>query len=201
MNLFRSLWRAFSRSSGTFRAELVATAFVGLFLTTHAEKFADRLPQLAVPLALVSACYLAKIALMAHLSRQGGTAWDYGHSRKLVTGGIYRLTRNPVYSIVLLQFALWIVVVQLCEQVDSGAPDERLAAYAWLSGAALILVGMWQYFSRIAVPREEKTLLADHGADFRAYCLRVPRWGASPPENAAFVAFFCAPAPEDFPSE
>jgi protein-S-isoprenylcysteine O-methyltransferase Ste14 len=200
MNPVRSLWRAFNRSSGTFRAELVATSFVAVFFTTHAERIADHLAELIVPLSLVAACYVAKIGLMAHLARQGGEAWDYGHSRKLVTGGIYRLTRNPVYTIVLLQFGLWTAIVSLCGGGAGGGSGERLAAYAWTTGAAMLLVGMWQYFSRVAVPREERTLRADHGADFRAYCERVPRWGMRRLPRGAFEAL-CATAPEDVPAE
>ena len=200
MNPVRSFCRAFGQTSRTFRSELIATALTGLFVTTHAEAITANLPRLAVPLALVAICYLAKILLMAHLNRQGGEAWDLGHSPKLVTGGIFKFNRNPVYSVVLAQYAIWVVIVALCETSAEGARDGWLAADAWMAGTATVLAGMWLFFDRFAVPREEETLLADHGADFAAYCRIVPRWAPTPSLKGVFGARR-APASENVPAE
>ncbi len=185
MRSIDSFLHAFNRSSGTFRIELAATLFLCLYLSTHMPLIVEQWRDMAIPLTLIALCYPLKILLMAWLVRQGGTSWDFGHSPRLVTGGPYRLTRNPVYMVALAQFALWFAVVSYCEiGVDN---SEALPAALWITGAGLTLLGAWSYFDRVAVPREERRLAEDHGEAFVAYCARVPRWGATEGANGAFA--------------
>ncbi|MGO8740135.1 methyltransferase family protein [Rhodoblastus sp.] len=180
------------RTSGTFRAELAATAFICLFLSTQLPLIVAHLSRLAIPLVLLAACYILKIALMVWLELRGGTAWDFGHSPKLVIEGPYRYNRNPVYLVVVAQFALWFVVVVDCQIQSVGLGGGIGPAIFWVAGAALCVIGPWLYYDRVAIPREEKSLAADHGEEFLAYCAEVPRWGVrlaprvrAPGENAA----------------
>jgi protein-S-isoprenylcysteine O-methyltransferase Ste14 len=75
----------------------------------------------------------------------------------LLTGGIYRITRNPMY----LGMAAMLVGVAVL--FDS---------YAFLAGA----VAMFLYFNFYAIPREETYLTRTFGQAFTAYCARVRRW-------------------------
>lgn len=78
-------------------------------------------------------------------------------SRNLVTGGIYRLTRNPMY----LGFALLLVAW--------GNWLEHL--WAWLM--LPVYVG---YLTRYQIKPEERLLRDKFGATYDAYCQRVRRW-------------------------
>lgn len=75
----------------------------------------------------------------------------------LVTAGIYRRTRNPMYlalAIVLLAWTVWL-----------GHP---LA----LAGIA----GFVAWMNVLQIPPEERALRALFGAEFERYCNEVPRW-------------------------
>jgi protein-S-isoprenylcysteine O-methyltransferase Ste14 len=165
------------RTSGTFRAELASTLFICLYLSMRIPFIVGHFWRLAVPIALLAACYALKVALMVWLELRGGTAWDFGHSPKLVINGPYRYNRNPVYLVVVAQFALWFAIVVYCEiQVVSLGGGFGPAMF-WVVGAALSMIGPWLYYDRIAIPREEKRLTEDHGTEFLDYCAQVPRWG------------------------
>ncbi|MFO1494987.1 MAG: isoprenylcysteine carboxylmethyltransferase family protein [Lysobacterales bacterium] len=76
---------------------------------------------------------------------------------RIVSSGIYRWTRNPMYlgmTLVLLAWALWL-----------GAP-----AAAGLLPVFVLWISRWQI-----VP-EERALAARFGSEYRAYCARVRRW-------------------------
>ena len=76
---------------------------------------------------------------------------------KLVVGGVYRLSRNPIY----LADALFLV------------------AYAgWLASPAAFLgpVALIAWLTRFQIAPEERTLAAKFGADYDSYRARVRRW-------------------------
>ena len=75
----------------------------------------------------------------------------------LVTGGIYRRTRNPMYVGMLLGLVSWVVYL-------GSAP-------ALLGPVAFVL-----YITRFQILPEEQALEARFGADYRNYQLRVRRW-------------------------
>jgi protein-S-isoprenylcysteine O-methyltransferase Ste14 len=75
----------------------------------------------------------------------------------LVTAGVYRITRNPMY-LGLLLFLLAGVV------------------YLWSPGALLGPVVFVAYIRRFQIGPEERVMRERFGADFAAYCERVRRW-------------------------
>jgi protein-S-isoprenylcysteine O-methyltransferase Ste14 len=75
----------------------------------------------------------------------------------LVTGGIYRATRNPMYvgmALVLAGFAAWL----------------------WWWPALLGPATFIAYITRFQILPEERALGASFGAEFAAYRRRVRRW-------------------------
>ncbi len=80
-----------------------------------------------------------------------------GTASTLVTGGIYRHTRNPMYlglSIILLGWAVCL----------ANAP------------ALLFLPGFVLYFYRFQIAPEERILARLFGAEYQAYLASVRRW-------------------------
>jgi len=76
---------------------------------------------------------------------------------ELVTGGIYRITRNPMYlgmALVLLGWALFL-----------SAPTSLLGVVAFVA-----------FIDRLQIRPEERAMLALFGESFRAYATRVRRW-------------------------
>ena len=80
-----------------------------------------------------------------------------GASSVVVTGGVYRLTRNPMYVGLVLLLWGWSVYL--------GSP------WAWLG--PLLFVG---YVTRFQIVPEERALTRLFGADYVAYCAKVRRW-------------------------
>lgn len=75
----------------------------------------------------------------------------------LVTTGIFRVTRNPMYLGLFLVLAGWAA---------------HLANAAALAGPLLFAV----YITRFQILPEERVLAAKFGPDFEAYKLRTRRW-------------------------
>jgi len=86
-----------------------------------------------------------------------GTLAPWAPPRHLVTGGLYRLSRNPMYLGVLCIVSAWAL----------GFRSRTLAAYA-----AVLLVA----FHLRVVLVEEPWLARTHGEAWRDYASRVPRW-------------------------
>lgn len=87
-----------------------------------------------------------------------GTPDPLAPPKRLVTGGLYRFTRNPMYigiPIALAGEAWWLA-------------SPAMAAYA-----AIVTVA----FHLRVVMYEEPTLRRLFGSEFDAYCARVRRWG------------------------
>lgn len=101
----------------------------------------------------------AGLAMLVVAQAQMGRSWRIGidpNPTALVTRGLYQFTRNPIYSAVLL-LLLGLVFI---------APG--VATFAlWLS----VAIGV-----SVQVRLEERHLLAQHGASFRAYASRVGRF-------------------------
>lgn len=75
----------------------------------------------------------------------------------LVTSGIYRHTRNPMYIGFLLVLLGWAVY---------------LGSFWALAGPVAFVL----YMSRFQIMPEERALSALFGEEYRAYCARVRRW-------------------------
>jgi protein-S-isoprenylcysteine O-methyltransferase Ste14 len=86
-----------------------------------------------------------------------GTLAPWSPPRQLVTHGLYRYSRNPMYCAVLLLLAGWAFLFQAVE----------LALYAAVVGIA---------FHARVVLGEEPWLERTHGDEWRAYKAKVGRW-------------------------
>lgn len=75
----------------------------------------------------------------------------------LVTTGIYRITRNPMYVGVLLLLAAWAVHLN--------------ALWPWLGPAVFV-----PYMNRFQIAPEERVLVEKFGDEFSNYVARVRRW-------------------------
>jgi protein-S-isoprenylcysteine O-methyltransferase Ste14 len=75
----------------------------------------------------------------------------------LVTGGVYRLTRNPMYVGMACLLTAWALAVS--------------SPLAWLGPLAYLA-----YLTRFQIIPEERVLLALFGEDYRAYMESVRRW-------------------------
>lgn len=112
---------------------------------------------LAIALALVAAG-LVLSAVLAFIRHR--TTVDPLHPDRaavLVTGGVFGLSRNPMYLAMALALAAWCLFLP------------HLAAPLWLAGFVL-------WIDRLQIVPEERFLSARFGADFAAYRTRVRRW-------------------------
>lgn len=138
---------------------LVLVALMGLLARTA--------PTLEVPsvLRVLSAAVIglvgAAIGVAGKLGfRRAGTTnnpMKPESASALVTGGIYRRTRNPMYLSLLLLLLAWAVFLA--------------SGWALLGPVAFVL-----YIGRFQITPEERTLSAMFGADYAAYKSRVRRW-------------------------
>lgn len=87
----------------------------------------------------------------------GGTPAPYDPPRRLVTAGLYRFVRNPMYVAVV---------------------SSILAQAVWYGSRAVVWygLGMGLLFHLRVVLVEEPTLARAFGDEFAAYRARVPRW-------------------------
>jgi len=125
------------------------------------------LPALAFPLeargAIAAALVLAGVVIASvafFQFRRAGTTVNPmtpAESALLVTQGIYRFSRNPMYvgdALMLIGWALW------------------LANAAALAAVALFVV----YLNRYQIAPEERALGTRYGAAYTEYCRVVRRW-------------------------
>jgi protein-S-isoprenylcysteine O-methyltransferase Ste14 len=86
-----------------------------------------------------------------------GTLAPWSPPRHLVTSGLYRFSRNPMYVAVALMLTGWTISL----------PSQTLAIYT-----CLVIVA----FHLRVVFGEEPWLARTHGAAWDVYKARVPRW-------------------------
>jgi protein-S-isoprenylcysteine O-methyltransferase Ste14 len=80
-----------------------------------------------------------------------------GNATKLVTSGIYRISRNPMYASLALFLAAW-------------------AAYVASPWSPAGLAAFILYMNRFQIAPEERALAKLFGADYEDYASRVRRW-------------------------
>jgi len=80
-----------------------------------------------------------------------------GSASSLVCGGIYRLTRNPMYLGFALALLGWAIFL------SNPAPFAMLFVFV-------------EYMNRFQIAPEERALQALFGEAFTAYCAKVRRW-------------------------
>jgi protein-S-isoprenylcysteine O-methyltransferase Ste14 len=124
-------------------------------------------PSLDLPLAVRSVSGLAIAVLGGGISLAGDiefrrarttvNPWRPQNTSSLVTSGIYRHTRNPMYLGLLLVVVGWAVFL----------------ASAWPSLGPLAFI---LYIGRLQIQPEERVLSAKFGAAYATYMSRVRRW-------------------------
>jgi protein-S-isoprenylcysteine O-methyltransferase Ste14 len=113
----------------------------------------------AVGVLLVAAGIFVALAGVGEFRRAATTVNPLSPeaSAHLVTGGVYRYSRNPMYLGMLLALAGWAVALS------------HLSAPLWLMGYAA-------YMNRFQIVPEERVLTERFGAVFGEYRRRVRRW-------------------------
>ena len=124
-------------------------------------------PGLSFTLAGSSAIAMALVALGGAVAIAGVIAFrdkrttvnplTPSASSSVVSGGVYRVSRNPMYLGFLLALAGW-------------------AVYLSNAGAALLLPVFVAYMTQFQIKPEERALLAKFGSEFAQYMSRVRRW-------------------------
>ena len=112
---------------------------------------------LGLPLIAAGVALYVATAFWGFALRGKGTPAPIDPPRTLVTEGPYRVVRNPMY---------WAVAcVMMGEALAFGSPALAELAVAFFAGTILFVVLY-----------EEPTLRRKFGAEYEAYCRRVPRW-------------------------
>jgi protein-S-isoprenylcysteine O-methyltransferase Ste14 len=124
-------------------------------------------PTLSFSFAGSTVVALGLVALGAALAVAGVIAFRKQHttvnpltphaSSSVVSSGVYRMSRNPMYLGFLLALAGW-------------------AVYLSNAGAALFLPVFVAFMTRFQIKPEERALLAKFGPEFERYRSRVRRW-------------------------
>jgi protein-S-isoprenylcysteine O-methyltransferase Ste14 len=139
-------------------AGIFAAAMYGVSLVTPAATFViPGRTGIAIGLALVSAAIALAGVLAFRASKTTVNPLNPGAASTVVSSGVYRYSRNPMYLGILLALAAWAVYL-------SNAP------------AALFLPAFVAYMNRFQIKPEERALLAKFGSAFSQYTATVRRW-------------------------
>jgi protein-S-isoprenylcysteine O-methyltransferase Ste14 len=141
---------------------LVMLAFGSAMLgvSRAAPELSSALPgSLAIALSLAALGAMAGLAGVVAFRRQRTTVnpMTPGASSSVVSTGIYRFSRNPMYLGLLFALAGW-------------------AVYLSNAAAAILLPAFVAYMNQYQIKPEERTLLAKFGPRFAQYMSRVRRW-------------------------
>ncbi len=136
-----------------FVGSVLVTALIGVLAT-------PRLLQMPWPLAglvpMAAGLWLA-VRGSRQFAERGTNIIPLSRSTALVTDGVFRISRNPMY-LGMLSFL-------------AGAAILANVAWAWVVPAAFFVL-----IRQAFVVREEALMQATFGADYEAYCGRVRRW-------------------------
>jgi protein-S-isoprenylcysteine O-methyltransferase Ste14 len=115
--------------------------------------------RLAIALTLTALGGVAAFAGVIAFRRERTTVNPLtpGAASSVVSSGIYRVSRNPMYLGFLLALAGW-------------------AVYLSNAAAALLLPAFILYMNRFQIQPEERALLGKFGPPFAQYMSRVRRW-------------------------
>ena len=141
-------------------AQFLAVAAAMWLIATYVPALSVGIPGRKL-FVVVFFCLSVLVAIPAIASfRSAGTTVDPRYPDKasrLVVGGIYRYSRNPMYLGLLLLLVAW------------GIYLSNLIAFAVLP---VFVFGM----NRLQIRREEEAMEAQFGDDYRAYKASVRRW-------------------------
>lgn len=113
--------------------------------------------RIAAAIALLGVATVASGMIAFRRARTTINPVDIGRASSLVSTGVYRLTRNPMY--------LGLTIV--------------LTGWAFYLGSAMTMIGpilFVAYISVFQIAPEERVLLRIFGDEFRDYTRRVRRW-------------------------
>jgi protein-S-isoprenylcysteine O-methyltransferase Ste14 len=137
-------------------AFLVLPGTIGFLLPWLFRPRAARIHQTGIPILILGILVLVWCVRDFYVAGRGTLA-PRSPPRNLVTNGLYRFSRNPMYVGVLLIIAGWALLFN----------SRTLWVYAGVSAIA---------FHVRVVMFEEPWLARTHGTAFRDYAARVPRW-------------------------
>lgn len=160
LTLVAPAWRIWpTPGEKTWQSYLWWPLFRGLNVLCFAAALADRTPFLGLPIwlrTLAFALLVGSVALFVYSFRVLGRDNSYGARDGLVTGGIYRWSRNP-------QNAMLVVVYAALAMTSDSASANVLCAAMMAVYVLMVLA-------------EEPWLAGVYGAPYRSYCARVPRF-------------------------
>lgn len=137
---------------------LLAAAMWGLDRAFPAGRlaFAGQKP-LAIALFVLACALMAAAVISFASARTTINPLRPANATRLITGSVFRYSRNPIYLADLLLLAAWAV---------------------WLghAGNVVWLVVFVVYINRFQIRPEEAALTNLFGAEYAAYCARVRRW-------------------------
>lgn len=137
---------------------LVAGAMWGISLATRPLEMSDLIRvAAAITIALAGVGLCAAGAISFKRARTTVNPMKPETASSLVTGGIYRITRNPMYVGFLLLLIAWAIYL----------------AAVWAFAGPLVFV---VYMNRFQIGPEEKTLSAMFGTSYSDYMAQVRRW-------------------------
>ncbi|HZT46457.1 MAG TPA: methyltransferase [Hyphomicrobiaceae bacterium] len=144
---------------GSWQSYVFWPLFRSLNVLCFAVALLDRGRVVGLPLwlrAAALALLAGSLALFVYSFRVLGRDNSYGAQEGLVTGGIYRWTRNPQNAM--------LIVVYGCLAVAADGPSTYVLCAAMMAAYALMVLA------------EEPWLGAVYGEPYRRYCRRVPRF-------------------------
>jgi protein-S-isoprenylcysteine O-methyltransferase Ste14 len=144
---------------GTWQSYVFWPLFRGLNVFCFAAAILDRTPVLDLPTwlrVIAFALLAASIALFLYSFQILGRDNSYGAQDGLVTGGIYRWSRNPQNAMLILVYGC--------------------LAFAADCRSAYVLCAAMMAVYALMVLAEEPWLEAAYGEDYRRYCAQVPRF-------------------------
>jgi protein-S-isoprenylcysteine O-methyltransferase Ste14 len=100
--------------------------------------------------------FLLVVVVLQKAMRVSISAADFGPPKRLVTSGIFRWSRNPIYVAFLLTLL-------------------PLAIFSIVATSMAILL-YWAAMNYLVMPNEERKLREAFGAEYEAYCASTPRW-------------------------
>jgi protein-S-isoprenylcysteine O-methyltransferase Ste14 len=139
-------------------ASLIAAAMWAVSLFQPAIPFTPLFRQVAVSVLAVAGICFDSLGLLAFLKSRTTINPLLPHKASaLVTGGIYRISRNPMYVGLALLLGAWAVY---------------LAAMWPFIGPVLFV----SYINRYQIQPEEKFLTSIFGVEYSTYATQVRRW-------------------------
>lgn len=139
-------------------AALIAFAMWGISLLPPALSLAPAMRLSLTAVLTIAGLTFEVLGLLAfRRSRTTINPMQPGKASALVTGSVYRLSRNPMYVGLALLLAAWAVYLSML--------------WPFLGPVLFVL-----YMNRFQIGPEERVMRGKFGEDYAAYAARVRRW-------------------------